>query len=213
LSGRIAIRPDNAPDVSVKNQDAYPAVPNHDCGSIAVMVNERHRQSIRLLRYDYTQAGAYFVTICTHNRECLFGEVNAQGEMMINDLGRLVERCWNNIPSHFPNIALDTFVVMPNHVHGIIVINTGATHASPLQRRSGPLQHSIGAMVGSFKSAATRHINQHRQISCTPVWQRNYYEHIIRNEESLNRIRQYIIDNPARWAFDDENPSAILAEM
>ncbi len=191
---------------------------------------KHHRRSIRLKGYDYTQPGAYFITVCTYMRECLFGEV-VDGQMRLNAWGQIVEQCWREIPIHFPHVALDAFVVMPNHIHGIIVIgDVGATHASPLHQTSasplqptspsplppshpvhptGPSQGSVGAIVGSFKSVTTRRINALRGTPGAPVWQRNYYEHIIRNEPSLQRIREYIAMNPLRWHLDRENPDAL----
>ncbi|MCL6641864.1 MAG: transposase [Candidatus Bipolaricaulota bacterium] len=171
-----------------------------------------HRRNIRLKGYDYSQPGAYFITICTRERLCLFGEV-VDGEMQLNEYGHIALECWKEIPLHFPQAELDAFVVMPNHVHGIIVIidvDVGATHASPLPlssdaRPRGPQRQSVSSIVGSFKSAATKHINEYRGTPGAPVWQRNYYEHIIRNDESLHRIREYIETNPARWALDREN--------
>ena len=171
-----------------------------------------HRRSIRLKGYDYTQPGAYFITICTQDRAFLFGEV-VDGEMRLNEYGRIAWGCWKEIPLHFPQAELDAFVVMPNHVHGIIVIaGVGATHASPLPlssdaRPRGPQRQSVSSIVGSFKSAVTRRINEYRCTPGAPVWQRNYYEHIIRDEKSLNRIREYIVTNPMRWAVDNENPN------
>ena len=188
---------------------------------------QQKRQSIRLKEYDYTQEGAYFVTIVTHKRQPLFGEVR-DGEMMLNDLGKIVMDVWNEIPRHFPNVELDAFVVMPNHVHGVFMIIeeashadriVGATHASPLRdhtshrrnisesipRPNGPKRGSVGAIVGSFKSAASRRINA-RRGNAGPLWQRNYYEHVIRNDD-LTRVRAYIDGNPARWAEDTENPT------
>jgi len=190
--------------------------------------SEKHRRrSIRLSGYDYSQPGAYFVTICTLNRACLFGDI-VNGVMQLNPIGRMVQECWRAIPQHFPHVVLDAFVVMPNHVHGILVIvektnagaahsagamrSVGATHASPLQndntptRPRGPKRQSIASIVGSFKSAVTKCINEYRGTPGAPVWQRNYYEHIIRTEESLNRIREYILQNPLRWHLDRENP-------
>ena len=173
---------------------------------------ERHRRrSIRLQGYDYTQPGAYFVTICTHNRAALFGRV-VDGDTVLNECGRIVWECWREIPDHFPHVALDAFVAMPNHVHGIIWIvdDVGATHASPLPDDGprGPTSGSLGAVVGSFKSAVTRRINARRGTPGAPVWQRNYYEHIIRNEGALHAIRRYIIENPVRWRLDRYNPHA-----
>jgi REP element-mobilizing transposase RayT len=175
-------------------------------------LGQHHRRSIRLKGYDYSQAGAYFVTVCTQDRACLFGDV-VDGAMRLNEVGQIVGACWRMIPGHFPNTELDGFVVMPNHVHGIIVITqrnlVRATHASPLQQPPRGLQcQSISAIIGSFKSAATKRIHALPRFANLPIWQRNYYEHIIRNEESLNHIRQYILDNPAWWAFDRDNPAA-----
>jgi REP element-mobilizing transposase RayT len=164
-----------------------------------------HRRSIRLKGYDYTRAGAYFVTMVVKNRECLFGEVVA-GEMRLNALGQIAAEEWERTPAIRAEIELDEWVVMPNHVHGIIVITAnivGATGRSPLP---GPAKRSLGAFVAGYKSAVTKRINEHRATPGVPVWQRNYYEHIVRNDEALHRIRRYIAENPLRWALDDENP-------
>ncbi len=195
-----------------------------------------HRRSIRLAGYDYTGQGAYFVTLCTHEREPLFGQVVA-GEMVLNEWGAIVQQCWQAIPHHFLHTRLDEFVVMPNHVHGIIWIvddvgvgasssgvpgasgmgeMVGATHASPLpgvgrtasDAPCGPKRGSIGAIVGSFKSAVTKRINEARGTPGAPLWQRNYYEHIIRNDRALALIRRYIRENPQRWHLDRYNPDA-----
>jgi len=168
-----------------------------------------HRQSIRLKNYDYTQAGAYFVTICTHKRECVLGDV-VNGEMRLNELGQVVEMEWLKTAEIRDNVELDEFVVMPNHIHGIIVITescVGATSRSPL--RNGPAPKSIGAIVAGFKSAATKRINELCGIPRAPVWQRNYYEHVIRNEDDLNEIREYILSNPVKWELDSENPKTM----
>jgi len=135
-----------------------------------------NRRSIRLKEYDYSQPGAYFVTVCTWRRENLFGEV-VDRDVRLNEKGHIVVECWNRILEHFPGVELDAFVVMPNHIHGIIVIVgndvvVGATHASPLRKKSGPAPKSLGAMVGSFKSAAARRIKD--KIGETGIWQRNY---------------------------------------
>jgi REP element-mobilizing transposase RayT len=185
------------------------------------MRHKNHRRSIRLKGYDYTRAGAYFVSICTKDRACLFGDV-ADGVMRLNQMGHIVRQCWLAIPDHFPHVLLDEFVVMPNHVHGILVIMpthiVGATHASPLQnddtptRPRGPQPRSVASIVGSFKSAAAKRINEHRGTPGAPIWQRNYYEHVIRDDESLNLIRNYIADNPLRWPIDAENPNTISVD-
>ena len=179
----------------------------------------QHRRSMGLQGYDYSQAGAYFVTCCTHERAFLFGDV-VDSDMQMNDAGRVVERCWLAIPNHFPNTDLDAFVVMPNHVHGIVVITdglVGAKNFSPLpqnntaaRRPTGTPSGTIGSIIRGFKIGVTKWFRDNTDTDT--VWQRNYYEHIIRNDESLNRIRQYVLDNPLRWAFDRENPAASTAE-
>jgi hypothetical protein len=139
---------------------------------------KHHRHSIRLRGYDYTQAGAYFVTIVAHNRECLLGDV-VDGEMHVNETGQIVVECWNALPAHFPNVELDAFVVMPNHIHAIIVLKgkgeafANSANASPLQPH-GTAPGSIGAIIQNFKSVSTRKINQHRDPAGTPIWHRNY---------------------------------------
>ncbi len=185
----------------------------------------RRRRSIRLKGWDYRTPAAYFVTICTHDRAPLFGRV-VDGDMVLNAFGEIVWACWREIPEHFPHVELDAFVVMPNHVHGIIFIvdvvgslhagatHVGATHASPLRGDAprGPASGSLGAIVGSFKSAVTQRINALRNTPGAPVWQRNYYEHIIRTERALNAIRRYIAENPLRWHLDRYNPNATGAD-
>lgn len=162
--------------------------------------------------YDYSQEGMYFVTICAHGRECVFGEV-VDDNMRLNDCGQIARQEWENSAEIRNEITLDTFIVMPNHIHGIVIINgaaVGATGRSP--GRFGPGTRSLGAFVAGFKSAVTKRINNLRGTPGIPLWQRNYYEHIIRDAESLTRIQQYIVDNPARWDFDRENPKATTAE-
>jgi putative transposase len=165
------------------------------------------RRSIRLKGYDYSQAGAYFVTICSWNKECIFGEIT-NGEMHLNELGRIVSGEWHRSSEIRKEIELDTFLIMPNHIHGIVVINAytssyvGANGRSPLQMKP----KSISSFVAGFKSSVTKQINQIRNTPGIPVWQRNYYEHIIRNEKELNQIREYIVNNPIQWELDTENP-------
>ena len=161
-----------------------------------------HRRSIRLRDYDYSQAGAYFVTICTHNHECLFGEI-ADGVMMLNASGRIAAQCWREIPSHFPHSALDEWVIMPNHLHGIVILTdtVGAKNFSPLQNGTSK---TIGSIVRGFKIGVTKWMRQHTDVHT--VWQRNYWEHIIRDDADLHRIRQYICNNPARWEEDSLHP-------
>ena len=168
---------------------------------------QRNRRSIRLRGYDYSQAGAYFVTICTHNRQCLFGEIMG-GEMRLNDAGNIARQCWDDIPIHFPQVDLDEFVVMPNHIHGIVVIsnNAGAKNFSPLPKTTRPcgISKTIGSIVRGFKIGVTKWMRNNTPIH--DVWQRNYWEHIVRNEPELDLIREYIHNNPAQWELDKLHP-------
>jgi putative transposase len=209
--------------------------------------DRHHRRSIRLNGYDYTSPGAYFITLCTQRRQCLFGEV-IDGEMRLNSVGEWVRSRWVNLPRHFPSVQLDEFVVMPNHVHGIIWLgdahgrgeafarpsldfaNISDANASPLQpigtqpigtqpigtqpigtqpvetRPIGTQPGSIGAIVQNFKSVSTRKINQMNQSCGRTVWQRDYYEHIIRDDRALRHIQQYIQSNPLFWHQDQLHP-------
>ena len=156
--------------------------------------------------YDYASEGAYFVTMCTRDRECLFGRME-NGKMICNRYGQIALACWQDIPGHFNHVLLDEYVVMPNHVHGIIWINgprRGDACVAPAYLPNGPAKKSLGAIIGSFKSAVTRRINRSWKMAGESIWQRNYYEHIIRNDDELNRITQYIADNPMNWAMDPE---------
>jgi putative transposase len=155
---------------------------------------KRDRKTLRLESYDYRQPGAYFLTIVAHARRSIFGEV-VDENVRLGDFGRIVSEAWERSNQIRNEIALDAFIVMPNHLHGIVTIRSvRATGWSPSP--SGPFKRSLGAFVAGFKSAVTTRINQLRGTPGLAVWQRNYYEHIIRNEESLNRIREYIVSNP-----------------
>ena len=166
------------------------------------------RRNLRLAEFDYSQPGAYFVTIVTQDRKLLFGEV-LDGEMILNETGRMVTELWLAIPDHFSNVELGEFVVMPNHIHGIISItNVGATHASPLPIISnGPGSGSLGAIVGSFKSATSKRIHELTKSHDHRLWQRNYYEHVIRNERDHQAIYDYILANPGNWEKDNDYTS------
>jgi putative transposase len=178
--------------------------------------DKRYRRSLRLKGYDYTRVGAYFVTIVTERRNCLFGSI-IDGAICLTSVGRIVQSVWNELPKHFSGIDTDVFVVMPNHVHGIICIAdnprvlVGAQHAAPSKHRvpSNPnvQPSSLGAIIRSFKSAVSKLYNEERGRSGLGIWQRNYYEHIIRDEKALISIREYIATNPARWSSDPENPA------
>jgi len=165
---------------------------------------QHHRRSIRLREYDYSQPGFYFITVCTAQRECLFGEI-VDGEMVLNEYGQMVRDEWAKTASIRREITLDEYVIMPNHFHRILVIvdGRGDRPVARTETQSGPMPRSIGAFVAGFKSAVTQRINTKRQTPRQPVWHRNYYEHIIRNDSELNGIREYIRNNPAQWELDD----------
>lgn len=170
-----------------------------------------HRKSIRLRGYDYSQPGAYFITICTHQRQPLFGDI-VDGSMMLNAAGVMVKQCWRALPQHYLGVELGEWVVMPNHFHGIVHIVTtesvGAIHESPLQNISPANKpcHRRGMLlsrfIGQFKMVAAKQINQINDTTGQPVWQRNYHEHIIRNEWAYQNIAEYIRANPQKWQDD-----------
>ncbi len=185
-----------------------------------------HRHSIRLKGYDYSQAGAYFVTIVTQGRVLLFGEV-VNGEMRPNRYGGIVQTTWFDLPRHYPHVELGAFVIMPNHVHGIVILSdtgrggsipenqsivdgvtTGKSFLSEeTETRPYGKRHGLPEIVRAFKSFSARRINLLRRIEGVPVWQRNYYEHIIRNQQDFELTWRYIESNPAQWDADDENPA------
>lgn len=236
-----------------------------------------HRRSIRLKGYDYSSAGLYFITICTQNKECLFGEIVGAGskparskpagskparsqpagskpalmnpaqlnpaQMILNDAGKMIEYTWNDLPNHNHSIELDEFIIMPNHIHGIIVLTdserienerAGLVERAGLERagleragleragweragleRAGlepaptenimkKSRHGLSEIVRQLKTFSAKRVNKIRKPHVVPMWQRNYYEHVIRNDNELNRIREYINNNPMNWETDDE---------
>ena len=167
-----------------------------------------HRHSVRLQGYDYSQAGAYFVTIVAWQRETLFGEI-VDGEMKLNDFGEIVSQKWQWLETQYEYVELGVWVIMPNHLHGILVIHDngrGGSRPAPTL----PIKHKpLGGLIGAFKTVSTKHINLLRDTEGQVVWQRNYCERIIRNEPEMDRISRYIEANPLRWADDDENPNRI----
>ncbi len=175
---------------------------------------KHHRKSIRLQGYDYSQEGAYYVTIVTYHRDCLFGEI-VNEEMFLNEYGKIADECWRAISEHFPFVELGAYIIMPNHAHGIIAIyndeltsNVGATQwvapTTTITRPKGPKPKSLGAIIGSFKSAVSYRIN--KEYNATGIWQRNHYEHIIRDEKDLQNKTDYIEANPSLWDDDENNP-------
>ena len=153
-----------------------------------------HRRSIRIPGYDYSQPGAYFVTICIWQRECLLGEIQ-EGNILLNRYGEVVNFNSFNLSRVYPHIELDDFIIMPNHIHGIIIIK---------EPKKNP---SLSEIVRCFKIFSARRINQLRSVSEIPVWQRGYYENIIHNETTFSQIQQYIINNPYNWETDEMHPS------
>jgi REP element-mobilizing transposase RayT len=165
---------------------------------------KHHRHSIRLQRYDYSQAGAYFVTIVAWQREMLFGEF-VDGVMVLNDFGKIVAEKWQWLETQYEYVELGAWVIMPNHHHGILVIHDGRGGSRPAPT---PIKRKpLGGLIGAFKTVSTKHINLLRDTEGQVVWQRNYYEHIIRNESEMDRITRYIESNPSMWMDDDENPN------
>lgn len=178
-----------------------------------------HRRSIRLKGYNYSQAGAYFITICCQDKECRFGIIE-NGEMILNEFGMIAYDEWIKLSERFSNFELDVFQIMPNHMHGIIVLNVGATAragASPAPTISGDLvitnspiatvvdTHTVGDIVGAYKSLVANgclRICKMKNKTMGKIWQRNYYEHIIKDEQSYQTISNYIINNPSKWNDD-----------
>lgn len=192
-----------------------------------------HRKnSLRLGGFDYSQPGFYFVTFVTKYREPLFGQIH-HGEMEYTRAGNIAYEQWEILPAKFPFIVLDGFVVMPNHLHGILIIHedmdrqVGEKHSEPMNpvemRRSsecfsptinpydfeshkdGTRSHSLGAIIQNYKSITARKVNAYLQTPGANIWQRNYYDRIIRNQDELEKIREYILNNPSRWDEDGEN--------
>ena len=176
--------------------------------------NRHERKRNRAKETDYTTPGAYFVTVCTQKRLLLFGDV-IDGVMMINDFGRIVAEAWADLPQHYPHIVVDDFVIMPNHIHGVIwlyrfydagCVGTGlrpvlTSDLLELPPSDDPiLRHGLPEIMRAFKSFSSRRINRLRGQPGTPVWQRSYWDRIIRAQGELSRIHDYICSNPGRWA-------------
>lgn len=151
-----------------------------------------HRRSIRLQGYDYSQCGAYFVTLCTQQRDLLFGQI-VDGTLQTTAYGDVANNTWEWIGQHFSSVELDTWCLMPNHLHGVLVVYD----ANDTQMQHKPL----GRLIGAYKTVSTKQINAIRATPGEVVWQRNYYERIIRGETELTKIRRYIADNPEKWVL------------
>jgi len=161
--------------------------------------------SIRLKDYDYSLAGAYFVTICIPNRDCILGRIE-DGTMILSEYGRIVDDCWDDLPKHYDHIILDQFIVMPNHVHGIVILTDTVSVGVGFKPTPTQRVHGLSEIVRGFKTFSARRINELRNTQGCKLWQRNYHDRIIRNEIELKPIREYIYNNPINWDNDSENP-------
>ena len=159
------------------------------------------RKSTRLPGYDYSLPGAYFITIVSHRRECLFGNV-VEAEIHNNRYGQIVEKAWTDLRFHYPHLNLGAFIVMPNHVHGIVIINE-VEHLVGRSSKAGIPRLGLPEIVRALKSFSARRINELRKMQGSPVWQRSYYDRIIRNESELHDITEYILSNPMNWQEDE----------
>ena len=176
-----------------------PELPHRKLRTMPYDPEIHHRRSIRLRHYDYSQPGSYFVTICTEKKEHLFGQV-VEGEMHRNERGDRIARCWNWLAQQYPYIVMDEWTIMPNHLHGIIVITgeEGGSRTAPTGRKT------LGRLVGAFKTVSTGDLNELRATPIRTLWQRDFYDHIIRNQDELNKIREYIRTNPLQWSSDPD---------
>jgi REP element-mobilizing transposase RayT len=160
------------------------------------------RKPNRLRDYDYSQEGYYFITICTRGRKEFFGDIR-EGKIDLNRFGETVNQCWYDLPRHYPNSSLDSFVIMPNHIHGIIVIDNDNVVGNGLKPFPA---HGLSEIIRGFKTFSSRKINEKIEIDNKFQWQKSFYDHIIRGERSLDLIREYIQNNPLKWDLDRENP-------
>ncbi len=159
------------------------------------------RKANRLRGYDYSQDGYYFVSICTKGRKEFFGDIR-EAKMDLNRYGEIVNQCWRDLPRHYPNCFLDSFVIMPNHIHGIIVIDNGNVVGNGLK----PFPtHGLPEIIRGFKTFSSRKINEEMKIDNKFQWQKSFYDHVIRDDKSLENLRQYIMFNPLKWELDIEN--------
>jgi len=174
----------------------------------------RGRRSLRVSSYDYAAAGWYYITICVHNRRCIFGSIK-DGEMLLNRAGGIARDEWLRSLELRPGLEFDQWVIMPNHLHAIVVLPTGTSQAAgahscaPLQRKP----RSLASFVAQYKAAVTRRLRWAGMLRQPKLWQRNYFEHIIRTERALDALREYIYYNPLKWELDKLNPKASHSEQ
>jgi putative transposase len=173
---------------------------------------ENRRRSIRLVDYNYSLAGAYFVTICIKDRKSILGDLK-NGNVDLSPIGEIAHQCWKEIPNHFVCVELDAFIVMPNHLHGIVVFTNGGRGVqlnapemttANYYKSISPKKGTLSVFIRTYKASVTTQCRKRKYHFLG--WQRNYYEHIVRNEDVLGRIREYIVSNPLQWQFDRENP-------
>jgi putative transposase len=175
------------------------------------MGNEKHRRSIRLPGADYSEPGGYFLTICAAGRKNIFGEI-ADGNVELSPLGTILRECWVAIPEHFAQAEIKEFVVMPNHLHGIVVLRVGARYIVPLDRTArqtesfqSPTKATMPTIVRAFKAAVTRKAGERLRMTGKDIWQRNYFERVLRNGKEYADASRYILENPLKWEWDKEN--------
>lgn len=179
-------------------------------------------ESIRLKEWDYSSVGYYFVTICTRNRECIFGSI-AEDKIKLTGIGKIANRYWLEIPEHFQNVKLDEYIIMPNHLHGIVMIENqnkkdtyncrdGINAVSTDKQNPMRAKHSLFKIIRWYKGRCTYEINK-MQNRIRFTWQSGFYDHVIRNEESLLKIREYIHNNPLKWDIDENNPAIFLRDV
>lgn len=173
--------------------------------------NQGTRRSIRLPGFDYASVGMYFLTVCAVRQRCIFGRIQGTGAIL-SRIGEIVRASWLGIPRHFPNVKIETYVVMPNHIHGILTIHSKLPETNFLDRRNTstelfgkPSAKSIPTIVRSFKSAVTKRVRESGLGISRSIWQRGYYERVLRNTEEYVETTNYILQNPVRWAHDEEN--------
>ncbi|MEW6536140.1 MAG: transposase [Candidatus Auribacterota bacterium] len=169
---------------------------------MSISQSPNQRKINRLSQYDYSKNGYYFVTICTRNKTKYFGQI-VNGEMHLNRYGTIAENVWIQIPQHYDGVALDEFVIMPNHIHGIIAISTDRIESQDVRTAH---YGSLSNIIGAYKSLCTKKFRKF-DADADSIWLRSFYDHVVRNDESLHEIREYIRLNPLKWDLDEHNPA------